>query len=141
MRAVLSGKRSALCSKKWSTCTSMSLRITLSPLESLGCRCQSAGGDGLALPLDEVGHIADRVEILGHEFVVIDRDTIGLLEKRHELEHAGRVDQPLFEERTVVVQPLAVVAEQKVLEHKRPHLFANHQHETPTPIKQFNSPW
>src|SRR5690349_7965248 len=36
-------------------------------------------GDGALLPLDEADDVVDRVEILGHQLVVLDPDPVGLL--------------------------------------------------------------
>ena len=44
----------------------------------------------------------DRVQVVGHQLVVLDLDAESLLEEHHDLEHPGRVDDPALEKRLVV---------------------------------------
>ena len=63
---------------------------------------------------DERGGVLHRVEILGQELTVGDRDAELLLEERDELQHARRVDDAALEERLIVRQALAVLTVEKV---------------------------
>ena len=64
-----------------------------------------------ALALDEPDDVVDRLEVLGHEFVVRDLDLVRVLEPADELEDARRVDDPRFDQRLVPRQAAGVVAE------------------------------
>src|SRR5882762_3776876 len=58
---------------------------------------------------------ADRVEVLRQHLVVVHFDAEGRFEEAHQLEYTGGVDDPGVEQRGVVRDRIAVVAEQEIL--------------------------
>src|SRR5262249_30685139 len=74
----------------------------------------------LTLSLDEPRHLRQRIEILGNELIVSDRNRIPFLKVTHELENSGGVDDTPLLERVVVgkCHRRRVVAEQEVLDYE-----------------------
>src|SRR2546425_7821458 len=58
----------------------------------------------------------DRIEILGNELLVLDRDVVRLLEKADELQHARGIDDSELEERVARSHWLVFLAEEEVLD-------------------------
>src|SRR5204863_8359699 len=106
--AVLPGKRRALSARNDSTRT----------LKGSGDELHLAR---LELAGDVVADGADRVQVFRQHLVVLHFDAEGRLEEAHELEHAGRVDDPGVEQRRVMRDGVAVVAKQKVLADETAH--------------------
>src|SRR6266850_2522689 len=76
---------------------------------------------GFELAADVSADRADRVEVLRQHLVVVHFDAEGGLEKAHQLEHAGGVDDAGIEQRRVMSDGIAVVAKQEVLADELAH--------------------
>ena len=74
-------------------------------------------GSRALLVLDEPRHPGNRIEILGHDLFVLDRDRVFLLQMAHELEDSCGVDDAPLLERVVVGEgkPSRRVAKEKVI--------------------------
>src|SRR5207248_3103420 len=69
---------------------------------------------GVKLAADVGADRADRVEVLRQHLVVVHFDAESGLEKAHQLEHAGGVDDAGVEQRRVMRDGVAVIAEQEI---------------------------
>src|SRR6185369_3863712 len=74
----------------------------------------------LTLSRDEPRHLRQRIEILGNELIVGDRDRIPFLKVAYQLENSGGIDDAPLLERVVVGKwhRRRVVAEQEVLDYE-----------------------
>ena len=69
----------------------------------------------MQLPFDEPGYALYRIEVVWHQVVVGDGNGVPLLEKCHQFEHAGRVDDSAIEERLVRRKRSVRMAEEEIL--------------------------
>src|SRR6185503_216237 len=76
----------------------------------------STSGRLRPLALDEADDPLDRIEVLRRELRVLERDPELLLQEGHELEHAGRVDHAVLEERVGARERVAASTEEKPLD-------------------------
>src|SRR5215207_1345355 len=59
-------------------------------------------GHGLQLAGDELTDVPERIEVLGDQLTIADRDGVPLLDERDELEQPRRIDDSVLQEGLVV---------------------------------------
>jgi hypothetical protein len=72
----------------------------------------------LELSPEEVHQPIDGIQVIRDEFLVLDRDPVLVFQKRHQLQHAKRVDDPMFQEGVIVRQTIARLAEGEIIYDK-----------------------
>src|SRR5882672_8276542 len=86
-------------------------------------------GDGLfvLLALDEARDLRHRIQVVRHQFRVLDLNPVLLLEVADELEDACRIDNAAFLERIVVGEgePSGLVSKQEVIDDERAQPLMN----------------
>jgi hypothetical protein len=75
----------------------------------------------MALAFDVAGDAFDGIEILRHQFVVLDLDTEGLLQEPDNLHDAGGVDDPCLQQGCLWIEAVTG-SQEKVLNNKRSNL-------------------
>src|SRR5512132_4694673 len=77
------------------------------------------------LAVEKGDEAVDRVEVLGNEILVVELDRVPRLQEAHQLQHAGRIDDAVVEERHVVGEPDVVVPQEKAVDDELPHVTAD----------------
>ena len=102
---------------------SLATRLRPSLLDSLGLV------DALALLLlYEICNLAQGIEVVRVQFVVIDLDFVRFFEKCHQCQDSGRIDKPQFQKRIIYTGSIFLIAEKKILYDKIFYRFFNVSH-------------